>query len=138
MKRNGRLKIVIVDDHPIVRQGLEQLLEQESDMSVCGAAGDAQDALEVIKKEVPDIALVDLSLKNSSGLELIKDLVLLYPDLKILVISLHDEESYAERAIRAGARGFVMKVEATENLLLAIRQVIKGEIYLSEKMKTRL
>ncbi|MDR1893356.1 MAG: response regulator transcription factor [Spirochaetales bacterium] len=133
-----RFRIVIVDDHPIVRQGLEQLLEQEPDMKVSGAVGDAQDFMDLIKKEVPDIALVDLSLKNSSGLELIKDLAVQYPELKVLVISLHDEESYAERAIRAGARGFIMKVEATENLLMAIRRVIKGEIYLSEKMKTRL
>lgn len=133
-----KYRIVVVDDHPIVRQGLEQLLEQEPDFLVSGTAEDAQDALEIIKNEVPDIALVDLSLKNSSGLELIKDLVVLYPALHLLVISLHDEDNYAERAIRAGAKGFIMKSEATETLLLAIRQVLKGDIYLSDRMKNRL
>ena len=135
---HNKYSVVIVDDHPIVRQGFEQLLEQEPDLLVLGGAEDASGALDLIAKEVPDIALIDLSLKNSNGLDLIKDLVVLYPDLKILVISLHDEEVYAERTIRAGARGFIMKAEATENVLVAVRQVLKGDIYLSDSMKARM
>ncbi len=138
MSEKKRSSVVIIDDHPIVRQGFEQLIEQEPDFIVLGGAEDAAGALALIAKKVPDIALIDLSLKNSSGLELIKDLMILYPDLLILVISLHDEEVYAERTIRAGARGFIMKAEATENVLTAIRQVLKGEIYLSDSMKSKM
>ncbi|MBI9102782.1 MAG: response regulator transcription factor [Spirochaetales bacterium] len=138
MSIGKKYTVVIVDDHPIVRQGFEQLLEQEPDLVVIGGAEDAVGALELIAKKVPDIALVDLSLKNSSGLELIKDLIVLYPDIKILVISLHDEEVYAERTIRAGARGFIMKAEATENVVGAVKRVLKGEIYLSEEMKSQM
>ena len=138
MEAGRRFSIVIVDDHPIVRQGFEQLLEQEPDLRVLGGAEDAQGALELIRRQVPDVVLVDLSLKNSSGLELIKDLVALYPGIAILVVSLHDEDVYAERSLRAGARGFIMKAEATENVLTAVRQVLKGEIYLSERMKSKM
>jgi len=138
MSTGKKHTIIIVDDHPIVRQGFEQLLEQEPDLQVLGGAEDAQGALELIRKQVPDVVLVDLSLKNSSGLELIKDLVVQFPGIAILVVSLHDEDVYAERTIRAGARGFIMKAEATENVLTAVRQVLRGEIYLSDRMKTRL
>lgn len=136
----NRLKhtIVIIDDHPIVRQGFEQLLEQEPDFAVLGGAEDAQGALNLIDRVDPDLALVDLSLKNSNGLELIKDLKNRHPKLLILVVSLHDEEIYAERTIRAGAKGFIMKAEAIDSIITAVRRVLGGEIYLSERMQARI
>lgn len=131
-------RIVIVDDHPIIRQGFAQLINQEEDLAVIGEAEDAPGAVELIEETKPDLALVDLSLKNSNGIELIKDLGKIQPELKVLVISLHDESVYAERALRAGARGFIMKAEATESVMTAIRMVLRGEIYLSEKMRNHL
>jgi DNA-binding NarL/FixJ family response regulator len=131
-------RIVIVDDHPIVRQGFVQLINQQPDLTVIGEAEDAPEALGLILETTPDISLVDLSLKNSSGLELIKDLCRRIPDMPILVVSLHDEDVYAERVLRAGAKGFIMKAEATENVMTAIRQVLGGGIYLSQRMRTKL
>ncbi len=131
-------RIVIVDDHPIVRQGFAQLINQEEDLVVIGEAEDAPGAVELIEDTDPDLALVDLSLKNSNGIELIKDLKKIKPELKVLVISLHDESVYAERALRAGAKGFIMKAEATESVMTAIRMVLRGEVYLSEKMRNHL
>ena len=130
--------IVIVDDHPIVRQGFIQLINMEDDLAVTGQAEDVPGAHREIDEKKPHMAIIDLSLKDSSGLELIKDLSRLYPDLKMLVVSLHDEKVYAERAIRAGAKGFIMKMEATENLLTAIREVLNGGVYLSDEMKSRM
>lgn len=131
-------KIVIIDDHPIVRQGFRQIIEQDADYQVIGEAEDAFTAMELIEETQPDMALIDLSLKNSNGLELIKDLQLAKSTVKILVVSLHEESLYAERALRAGARGFIMKAEATENILVAVRTVAQGGIYLSEKMHSRM
>jgi len=130
--------IVIIDDHPIVRQGFEQLLEQEPDLEVLGGAEDAAGALMLIDRVRPDLVLLDLSLKHSNGLELIKDLKNLHPRLMILVVSLHDEEIYAERTIRAGARGFIMKGEATERIIVAVRRVLGGDIYLSDRMQAKV
>lgn len=134
MKRN----IIIVDDHPIVRQGFIQLINQDTELDVVGEAENASGALQVIERIKPHLAIIDLSLKDSSGLELIKDITRLYPELPMLVVSLHDEKVYAERALRAGAKGFIMKMEATENLLTAIRQVLAGGVYLSDDMKSRM
>ena len=131
-------RIVIIDDHPIVRQGFAQLINQEDDLTVIGEAEDAPSAMDLVERSRPDLALVDLSLKNSNGIELIKNLTQLYPGLLMLVISLHDESVYAERALRAGARGFIMKAEATENVMTAIRMVLRGEVYLSEIMRNQL
>ena len=131
-------RIVIIDDHPIVRQGFSQLIDQEDDLTVVGQAEDADGALSMIAELHPDLALIDLSLKNSNGIELIKTLTKLYPELLMLVISLHEESVYAERALRAGARGFIMKAEATENVMTAIRLVLRGDVYLSENMQNRL
>jgi len=131
-------RIIIIDDHPIVRKGFAQLINREKDLQVVGEAEDQQSAREVIEKTGPDLALVDLTLKESDGLELIKDITVLYPELKTLVISLHDERVYAERALRAGAKGYIMKSEATENVMTAIRQVLKGTIYLSSDMQERI
>lgn len=125
-------RVLLVDDHVIVREGLAEALAREPDLMVCGGAGDAQQALSLAASTHPQLAIVDLSLKNSHGLDLIKDLLARHPDLRVLVLSMHDESLYAERVIRAGARGFMNKVEATRNLLKAIRKVMGGEIYLSE------
>ncbi|RPI63221.1 MAG: DNA-binding response regulator [Planctomycetaceae bacterium] len=132
------IKVFIVDDHPIIRQGLAQLIRQEPDMVYCGDAEDASDALKAIEQCQPDIALVDISLKTSNGIELIKDLRIRQPNLAILVLSMHDESFYAERVLRAGARGYVMKEEATERVVQAIRQILAGKIYLSEKMSASM
>jgi DNA-binding NarL/FixJ family response regulator len=131
-------RILLVDDHPIVRQGLKELVEQEPDMSVCGQAENVSQALQAVDQSRPHIAIVDISLQDSSGIELIKDLKARDADLPVLVLSMHDETLYAERALRAGARGYVMKEEATERLMTAIRKVLGGDIYLSDKMGARL
>ena len=131
-------RIVIIDDHPIIRQGLARLIDQEEDLAVVGGAEDAPEALALIEAVRPDLALVDLSLKNSSGIELIKTIKTRYPDLLTLVISLYDESVYAERVLRAGARGFIMKAEATEKVMIAIRQVLEGGVFVSDTMRNRL
>lgn len=131
-------RIVIIDDHPIVRQGFTQLINQEDDLVVVGEAEDAAGAFELVERLKPDLALIDLSLKNSNGIELIKDLVRMHPDFLMLVISLHEESVYAERSLRAGAKGFIMKAEATENVMTAIRMVLQGDIYLSSSMRNRI
>lgn len=117
---------MVVDDHPIVRQGFVLLINQESDLEVVGQAEDPSAALTIISATKPDLVLVDLSLKNGDGLEMIKDLSRLYPELLMLAVSLHDENVYAERALRAGARGYIMKSEATDSVMIAIRQVLSG------------
>ncbi|MHC4617292.1 MAG: response regulator transcription factor [Planctomycetota bacterium] len=132
------MKILIVDDHPIVRQGLGELINQEEDLSVCGQAEDAPAALKIIKQLGPDLAVVDISLKETSGMELIKDIRSQHPNLPVLALSMHDESLFAERALRAGAKGYIMKAEATENVVTAIRKVLKGELYLSDKMQDKI
>jgi DNA-binding NarL/FixJ family response regulator len=136
--RSGKKKIFIVDDHPMMREGLAQLIGQERDLAVCGEADDAAQALEQIEKLTPDLALVDITLRSSSGLELIKDLRIRVPNLFILVISMHDESLYAERVLRAGGRGYIMKQEGGKKLLQAIRHVLTGGTYVSEKMAAKI
>ncbi|MDZ7793557.1 MAG: response regulator transcription factor [Spirochaetia bacterium] len=131
-------RIVIIDDHPIVRKGFAQLINRESDLTVVGEAEDHLSAQTVISETQPDLALVDLTLKESDGLELIKIINVQYPRVKTMVISLHDERVYAERALRAGAKGYIMKSEATENVMTAIRTVLKGSMYLSDDMQERM
>ena len=138
MAQSLKKKVVLVEDHPIVRQGFVQLINQEPDLVVVGEAWDTNTGLDIIHKTTPDIALIDLSLKDASGLELIKSLKTLFPELPMLVVSLHNERIYAERALRAGAKGFIMKAEATENIMEAIRAVLKGGIYLSDTMRELL
>lgn len=135
---NSRHKVLVVDDHPIVRQGLTQLLGQESDIAVCGGAADAPGALDAIEKLQPDIALVDISLRDTNGIELIKDIKIRFPRLPVLVLSMHQESFYAERVLRAGARGYVTKEEATEKVVQAIRQVLSGQVYLSDRMASKM
>jgi len=130
--------VLIVDDHPIVRQGLAQLINQEKDLEVCGQAEDAHEAMQAIRQLQPDMVIVDISLKDTSGMELIKDLKIQYPDLPVLTLSMHDEAVYGERALRAGARGYVMKQEATGKVVTAIRRVLSGEVYVSEGMAAKM
>lgn len=133
-----RSKIFIVDDHPIMRRGLAELINLEKDLVVCGEAESIQAALELIKLHEPHVALVDLSLKNESGLELIKDIKARFPAVLILVLSMHDEAFYAERVLRAGAKGYIMKGQATGQVLVAIRRILTGEVYLSEAMSSKV
>ena len=133
-----KTKVFLVDDHPIVRQGLKQLVNHQADLVTCGEAADAASALEGIEHLKPDVLVVDISLAGRSGFDLIKALKTKSRDLPALVLSMHDEELYAERALRAGARGYIMKEEAPENLVEAIRLILKGEVYLSRKMSSLL
>jgi DNA-binding NarL/FixJ family response regulator len=134
----SKTSILIVDDHPIVRQGLAELINQEDDLIVCGQAEDAHQAMQEIKALKPDMAIVDISLKETSGMELIKDIKAQYPNLTVLALSMHDESLYAERALRAGAKGYIMKAEATENVVTAIHRVLSGQIYVSDKIAARI
>lgn len=131
-------KILIVDDHPLMRKGLALTLGSEPDLNVVAQAADAEEALEAFEKYSPDLAVVDISLPGMSGLELIKHMLALKPDLALLVVSRHDEALYAERAIRAGARGYVMKLEAGEVMVKAVRRVLSGGVYVSEEINERL
>jgi DNA-binding NarL/FixJ family response regulator len=134
----AKRKVFLVDDHPIVRQGLAQLINNESDLVVVGQGEDAYQSLRAIREAKPDLVLVDVSLKDSDGIELLKELKSQSPDLPALVVSMHDESLYAERALRAGAGGYVMKQEAPQTLLAAIRTVLAGEVYVSSKMGATL
>ena len=131
-------RIVVVDDHPLLRKGLVLSLEVETDLTVCGQASNAEDALSVVEAENPDLVLVDISLPGMSGLELIKQIHAIRPTMKALVVSRHDESLYAERAIRAGAKGYVMKLEASDVMVKAVRRVMNGGIYVSEEINERL
>ena len=127
-------RVVIVDDHPLVRDSLSQLIDHELDMMVCGEAEDAEQALRIIRETSPNLAIVDITLKNSNGLEVIKTIKAQNINLPVLVLSMHEESLYADRAIRAGASGYITKHQPAEQVLLAIRRVIAGNIYLSERM----
>jgi len=134
----GKKRIFIVDDHPMMRQGLAQLIGAEPDLAVCGEAETAEQALGAIGDLTPDLVLADISLPGKNGLELIKDFHALQPGLPVLVISMHDESLYAERVLRAGGRGYIMKQEGGKKLMQAIRQVLEGKIYVSEKMSAEI
>jgi len=136
--KKAKTRIVIVDDHPIIRRGLADFINQAEDFEVCGEASDAHQAIEMITSLKPDVAVVDISLKEINGIELIKHLRTRNAKLPMLVLSMHDETLYAERALRAGARGYVMKQEPPETVISAVRKILTGEIYVSEKMSSRL
>ncbi len=131
-------KILIVDDHPILRKGLSMLINQEPDLTVVGEADTAQKAFEVMDTVKPDLLIVDISLPGIDGIELIKMVRLRNKDLLSIVVSMHDESLFAERALRAGARGYIMKQEALEKVLIGIRKVLAGEIFVSEMITTRM
>ncbi|MBI5408783.1 MAG: response regulator transcription factor [Nitrospirae bacterium] len=130
--------VFIVDDHAILREGLSRLINSEEDLTVCGEADNASDALQVIANCKPDIILVDLTLGDGSGIRLIENLMYSHPGLPTLVLSMHDESAYAERCLKAGARGYIMKQESSRELLSAIRKVLGGEIYVSDKLNVKL
>lgn len=134
----GKLRVLLVDDHPITRQGLKALVNQQPNLEVCGETDTAAQAIDLVSSLQPDLAIVDVALKTTNGIELTKNLKAHSPNLPILVVSMHDEALYAERALRAGAMGYVMKQEAGEKVALAIQHLLRGEIFLSAKMKERM
>lgn len=131
-------RVLIVDDHAMMRQGLAQLIDHEPDLVVAAEADTAGQALNLIAARRPDLVLVDISLPDKSGLELTKDIQVYHPGLPVLVVSMHDETLYAERVLRAGGRGYIMKQEGGKKLMEAIRHVLEGQIYVSEKMSARI
>ena len=135
---DARRRVLIVDDHPLVRESLKKIIQGEPDLVVCGEAEDREQALEIVRATRPRLAIVDLILKSSHGLELIKDLQERFPEVQSLVLSMHDEMIHAERAIRAGARGYITKQEVPAKILLAIRKILSGEIYWSERAAARV
>jgi DNA-binding NarL/FixJ family response regulator len=136
-KKNETIQVMIIDDHPVVRMGMKKIIEMEKDMRVCGEAADANKAINLIvkMKKKPDIVIVDISLEGEiSGIDLIKAIKSRYSNIKTIVLSMYDETMYAERAIRAGARGYVPKKEASATIVNALRTIMKGEIYLSDSI----
>ena len=133
-----KYKVLLVDDHPIIRHGVAALIQSEADLEVCAEADTPHGALEAVAQHKPDVVLADLSFEGLSGIELIKDFKVRHPNLPVLILSMHDESFYAERVLRAGAMGYIMKQEASEQVVNALRRVLSGQIYLSQKMCTRL
>lgn len=136
--RDSRKRVLLVDDHAVVRYGIAQLINQQSDLVVCGEEEDAGHALSAIAKVKPDLVIADISLKESSGLELMRNIKAQYSGLPVLVVSAHDESVYAEIAFRAGALGYLMKAEAIEKVVTAIRRVLSGNIYVSDALTNRM
>jgi DNA-binding NarL/FixJ family response regulator len=134
LSNTKKTRILVVDDHPIVRQGFAQLINSEDDFEMVAEAGEFSEALDALRKHKPDFAIVDVSLKGGNGIDLTKSMLAENPKLPILIISMHDEGLYVERVLRAGARGYLMKQEATEQVIGAIRKILKGELYVSERM----
>jgi len=130
----AKARILIVDDHPLVREWLGHLIERSPDFAICGEAEDADRALSLIAETQPDLAIIDLSLGSRSGIDLIRQIRSAFPNVLMIVLSMHDEQVYAERCIRAGARGYIMKRESTKNIVEAIHEVLKGNLYLSKKL----
>ena len=133
-KPAGKRRILVADDHPLFREGLVQLINRERDLSCCGETATVAATQTAAARLKPDLLVLDLRLKDGDGLELIKSLKARFPDLFVLVLSEHDETLYAERAVRAGAKGYLMKEEATDEVLNAIRKILQGELYLSRRM----
>src|ERR1700720_2964741 len=131
-------RILVVDDHPIVRQGLALLINREPDLVVCGEAEEAMGAMHVLASARPDVLIVDISLNGPDGLDLLKNVRISHSSLPVLILSMHDESIYAERALRAGAQGYIMKQEATEKVLVALRRILSHEIYVSERIANRM
>src|ERR1700731_1774311 len=136
--QTGKTKVFLVDDHPIVRQGLGLLINREPDLVVCGEAEDAPSALQRMASAQPDLMVIDISLDGPDGLELLKTIRLKEPILPVLILSMHEESIYAERSLRAGANGYIMKQEATERVLVAIRRILEGKVYLSERLTNKM
>lgn len=135
---HNKKRVLIIDDHPLIRHGITQLIQQEEDLVVCGEAQDCCDALEALEKTRPDIVILDITLRNSNGLDFITTIHKQFPTIAVLILSMHDETLYAERALRAGAQGYVMKQDSPEKLIEAIHRVLEGKVYLSEAMTARM
>jgi DNA-binding NarL/FixJ family response regulator len=131
-------KVLVVDDHPIVREGLAQMINREPDLTVCGEAEEMHGALQMTGALKPDILIVDISLNGPDGLDLLKSIRANDPSLPILILSMHDEAIYAERALRAGANGYIMKQEATDKVLVALRRILNREIYVSSRVASKM
>jgi DNA-binding NarL/FixJ family response regulator len=131
-------KVFIVDDHPIIREGLAQMINREPDLAVCGDAQEMHEALQAIEVHKPHILIVDISLNGPDGLDLLKNIRSKDPSLPVLVLSMHDESIYAERVLRAGANGYIMKQEATERVLIALRRILNREIYVSDRVADKM
>jgi DNA-binding NarL/FixJ family response regulator len=131
-------RILVVDDHPIIRRGLALMVDAEADLVVCGEAEDASGAMLVMASARPDVLILDISLNGPDGLDLLKNIRTTNPSLPVLILSMHDESIYAERALRAGANGYIMKQEATERVLIALRRILNGEIYVSERIANKM
>jgi len=129
-----KCRVLLIDDHPIVRQGLALLIDREGDLSVCGEADGAHSAFHAIETLRPDLVVLDISLSGPDGLDVLKEIRMKTASLPVLILSMHDESIYAERAMRAGANGYIMKQEATEKVLVAIRRILQGEVYLSDRL----
>ncbi len=134
----GEKRVLIVDDHPIISQGLSQMISEEEGLTVCGVAADINGAMRLIAEVDPNIVVVDISLKNSSGIDLIKTIKTRNPGIPALVYSMHDESVYAERVFRAGARGYVMKDQPADTLIVAIRKILGGSLFFSDAITTRM
>ncbi len=138
MSLESAFRVFIVDDHPIVRQGLRRLIDQEEDLSVCGEAEDVKEARDAIQALSPDAVILDISLKNSDGVDLLKELRIRRLKTPVLVLSMHDESIYAERLLSAGANGYIMKQEASDRFLAALREVLSGGIYVSDAVRSKI
>jgi DNA-binding NarL/FixJ family response regulator len=136
--QSTKKNVLVVDDHPLLRQGLALLINQQQDMQVCGEAEEAHAAMQAVTQCRPDIMILDISLNGPDGLELLKSIRASDPELPVLILSMHDEAIYAERALRARANGYIMKQEATEKVLVAVRRILNGELYLSDRMSNKM
>ncbi|MGA7221163.1 MAG: response regulator transcription factor, partial [Candidatus Sulfotelmatobacter sp.] len=134
----AKKRILVVDDHPIVRQGLAMMINRDADLVICGEAEDATGAMLVLASARPDVLIVDISLNGPDGLDLLKNIRITHPTLPVLILSMHDESIYAERALRAGANGYIMKQEATEKVLVAVRRILHGEVYVSDRIASKI
>ncbi len=135
---SGKVRILIVDDHPITRQGIAALISQQPDLEVCGEADSAPRAIELVEKLRPRLVIADITLKSTNGIELTKNIKAQAPDVQVLILSMHDESLYAERALRAGATGYLMKHEASQKVVTAIQRMLHGDLYLSDKVKEKM
>jgi DNA-binding NarL/FixJ family response regulator len=138
MATKTKTRVLVIDDHPILRKGVAQLINVQPDFTVCGETDDTRKVISTIQSSKPDVVILDVSLKGASGIEALKDIKAQFPDLKVLMLSMHDESIYGSRALRAGASGYIMKQEAPEIMLEALRKVVKGDVYLSQRLSTRM
>ena len=137
-KKPGKLRVLLVDDHPLMRRGMRTLIEQQPRFEVCAEAESAPQAFEMVRRWSPHVTIVDISLQSTNGIELTKGLRAQSPEMHVLIVSMHDEELYAERALRAGAEGYLMKHEAGDKIIVALDRILQGEIYISDRLKEKM